>query len=315
MTVAIGLYSSSATSWVQAGWRIRRNWKVRVGLFLMAALVVLAMAQPILKTTLWSSNPTVYHPEIGFDPLITHPSGPSASHLLGTDPLGRDVLSQLTVAIRPSLVVAASVAVVVAVTSMIAGVATAYFGNRVDAFLTQLAGLLVLLPAPIMFLVVGKGRPEFSVLELGLVYGLFFGLGPATLVIRSRALSVVQKPFVEAARAAGGSSPHIIWHHLAPHLLPHVASQVLIGVTGAMIAEGFIELLGAAETRLGLGSLVYLALTYQKALTTAIPWSTLLVGAGTISLLGACFYLVGVGIEESVDPRGAVREGQTWYQP
>jgi peptide/nickel transport system permease protein len=300
---ALALPDTRSRSWRQVRSRFGRNLKVRIGLGMLTVFLILPVLHPILQATVWADRPNIYHPEVGFDLRITHPSGPTSDHLLGTDPLGRDVLSMVTKAITPSLIVAFSTALVVAVTSMLVGGITAYFGRRVDSVLTQLASILVLVPAPIMFLVIGKGRPDYGVFELGMVYGLFFGLGPAALVVRSRALSVMQKPFIEAARAAGGNSRYIITNHLAPHLIPHVATQVLIAVTGAMITEGFIELLGAAETRLGMGSLVYLALAYRTALQSAVPWSTLLTGALAISLLSAAFFLLSVGIQEAADPK------------
>jgi len=283
--------------------RFRRNLKFRIGSALLLLFVSFPLLHRGLHATVWASEPSVYHPEVGFDVTISHPSGPSPRHLLGTDPLGRDVLSMLTVAIGPSIVVAISTAFMILFLSLLAGAAAAFFGRRVDSLLTQLSGVLVLLPAPIMFLVIGKGRPDYGVLELGLVYGLFFGLGPGAIVVRSRALSVIQRPFIDAARTAGGSRSYIITHHLIPHLLPFAATQVLVGVTGAMITEGFIELLGASENRIGMGTLVYLALAYWDVLQSAVPWSTLLAGAGAVSLLATAFFLLSVGIQEAVDPR------------
>jgi hypothetical protein len=74
--------------------------------------------------------------------------------------------------------------------------------------------------------------------ELGLLYGLFFGLGPAAIVVRSRSLAVMEKPFIEAARCAGGSPRWIITHHVVPEVIPHVAVVVLAGVVGALITQG-----------------------------------------------------------------------------
>ncbi|MGH8875065.1 MAG: ABC transporter permease subunit [Acidimicrobiia bacterium] len=153
------------------------------------------------------------------------------------------------------------------------------------------------------------GRSDFGPVELGLLYGLLYGFWSAALVVRSRALSVMQKPFVEAARAAGGSPPWIITTHLVPHLLPYVAVQVMAGVTGALITQGFIEFHGAAETRIGLGSLVYLGLTYQAVLTTSVAWTTLMAGAISISLMAASFYLMSVGLREAIDPKLRAERG------
>ena len=77
----------------------------------------------------------------------------------------------------------------------------------------------------------------------------------------------------------------------------------MAGVTGALITQGFVEFLGAAETRIGLGSLVYLGLSYRGLVTQGVAWSQLLAGALSISLLAASFYLMSVGLRESIDAK------------
>ena len=285
--------------------RSRELWtnpKMVAGAVLLAAFILLALAHPILRATVWASQPGVYHPVVGHDPTISHPSSPGPGHLLGTDPLGRDVFSLLSWGLRPSLTVAASVALVAGVLALLSGAASAYFKGRVDGVMSHLADALLLLPPPLLFLVVGRGRPETGPLALGVLYGLVFGLGPAAIVIRSRALVVMEKPFIEVARASGGGARWITIRHLVPHLLPYAAVQVLAGVTGALITQGFLEVIGAIDqTRIGLGSLVYLGLIYREALLTDVPWSTLLTGGLTISLLAASFFLMSRGIADILE--------------
>lgn len=291
------------TGRAEAGRRLVANRKVLAGVALLAFFCLLALSHPLLQATVWAGRSDLYDPQTGYDATIAHPSGPSVGHLLGTDSLGRDVASLLTFAVTPTLLVALTVATTVGLSSTLAGGAAAYFRKRVDRWLTHLADALVLLPPPIALLVVGIGRPDFGPIELGLLYGLLYGLGPAAIVVRSRALTVMQKPFMQAARVAGGGPGWIIATHLVPHLLPYAAVQMMAGVTGALITQGFIEFFGAAETRIGLGSLVYLGLTYQSFLSTAVAWTQLLAGALSISLMAASFYLVSVGLREAVDPR------------
>lgn len=127
-----------------------------------------------------------------------------------------------------------------------------------------------------------------------------YGLGAGAVVVRSRALVVMAKPFIDATRVAGGSPAWIMGRHLIPHLLPYVAFQVLADVIGALIVQGFVEY-NAGGTKVGLGNLVYHAITYRQALFTAPPWSTLLAGGLTISLLAAAFCLMSSGIKEMLD--------------
>lgn len=286
----------------EAAGRLRRNLKVRAGLGLLVLFCVLAASHPLLRATVWSEEPAVYHPETGYD-TGRHPSPPSTRHLLGTDALGRDVLSLLTFALTPTLLVVLTAAAMIGLLATASGAVAAYYGGRTDGLLSRLADALVLLPPPIALLVVGVGRPDFGPVDMGLLYGVLFGLGPAAVVVRSRALTVMGKPFVEAARASGGGAGWIIRTHLVPHLLPYAAVQMMAGVTGAVITAGFLEMLGAARTRIGLGSLVYLGLTYQGVVSSQVAWSQLLAGSLSISLLASAFYLLSVGLREAIDPR------------
>lgn len=284
--------------------RLRRNVKMRTGLALLFLFCLLAVSHPVLRATVWGDEPAVYHPETGYD-IGTHPSAPSARHLLGTDALGRDVLSLLTFALAPTLMVVLTAAAVIGLLSTTSGAVAAFFRGKTDGLLSRIADALVLLPPPIALLVVALDRPDFGPVDMGLLYGFLFGLGPAAVVVRSRALAVMGKPFVEAARASGGGAGWIIRTHLVPHLLPYAAVQMMAGVTGAVITAGFLELLGAARTRIGLGSLVYLGLTYQGVVSSRVAWSQLLAGALSISLLASAFYLLSVGLREAIDPRPA----------
>ena len=292
--------------WADTWARVFRSKMVIVGLVILAFFAILTFIHPVLQATIWAGQQAVYRPEVGHDPAILHPSGPSLAHFLGTDPLGRDVLSLMTYGLRPTFLVAISTAISAGLIGMIVGTSAAFFKGRGDRVLTHMADAFVLLPPPLIFLIASK-RGLFGPIELGLLYGLFYGLGPATIVVRARALSVMEKPYIEAARSAGGGPRWIITHHVVPDVIPHVATVVLAGVVGALVTQGFIELLGIAEYRYGLGNLVYNALIYQSALATGVPWSTLMTGALSISLLASSFYLISAGLREVGDPRHAKR--------
>lgn len=292
--------------WVDTRRRALRSKLVVVGLAVLGLFAVLAFVHPVLRATVWSSRPTVYDPVTGFDPLLLHPSGPNFAHPLGTDPIGRDVLSLMSYGLRPTFLVAIAAAAAAGTIGLLVGTTSAFFGGRYDRVTAHLADAFTLLPPPLIFLIASK-RGLLSPFALGLLYGLFFGLGPAAIVVRSRALAVVEKPFIDAARSAGGSAGWIIARHVAPAVVPHAAVIVLSGVVGALVTQGFVEFLGIAEYRYGLGVLVYDALTYRMALGTGVPWSALMTGALAISLLASSFYMISAGLREISDPR---REGR-----
>ncbi len=187
--------------------------KVLAGIAILAFFVVLAVAQPILDATLWARQGNVYDPQFGFDSTVTHPSAPTARHWLGTSSLGRDVFSMLTFATPPTLAVAFSAAGSITIVSLLLGSVAAFRGGWVDGFVSHLSDALVLLPAMIAVFILGIGRSnaDFGAIQLGLSFGVLYGLGPATATVRAAALTVVAHPFMDAARVSGGSAgglPH-----------------------------------------------------------------------------------------------------------
>ena len=293
-----------------------RNLKVRLGLAVFVLLLAGAGAHPLLQATIWNGQESIYSPETGHDRDLEHPTGPSGAHPLGTDALGRDVLSSLTFSLAPALQVAVLAALLVGLLSIAAGSLAAYFRGWVDLAVTSVGDAFTLLPPTIALLVVGIGQPAFGMVDAGLLFGLLYGLGPAALVIRSRALSIIEKPFIDAARIAGSGSGRIIRSQMLPHLLPYAGIQMMGAGIGALTSVAFIQYLGATdESRIGLGSMIYTAIDVQPVLPTGfgsfnmgdfharIGWTSLLAAGLTITLIAAAFYLVAVGSRDAVLPR------------
>ena len=281
--------------------------KIIVGLAILGAFLVLALAQPVLDATIWARQGNVYDPQFGFDSTITHPSAPSVRHWLGTSSLGRDVFSMFLYGTRPTLLVALSAALSISVVSLVLGSMAAYRGGWVDGFVSHLSDAMVLLPAMIAVFVLGISRTdeEFGSLHVGLTFGVIYGLGPATATLRAAAMTVVARPFMDAARVSGGGATWIVTRHILPHLYSHAAVQAMIGATGAVIAEAFLNFRSAVGEGVGFGQMIYDGITWSGLLAgiAATPWWIMLAGAGGITLLAAAFYLIGVGLREALDPR------------
>jgi peptide/nickel transport system permease protein len=287
--------------------QVLSNPKVVVGLVLLAGFALLIVADPILDATLWSGRSRVYDPQIGFDPRIAHPSAPSLEHWLGTSSLGLDVFSMLAYATRPTLVVALSAALATAVVSLGLGAVAAVRGGWFGGAVTHLSDAMVLLPALLVVYVIGIWRPgtEFGALQLGLSFGILYGLGPATATVRTAADEIAVRPFMDAARAAGGGDWWLVSRHVIPHLYAHAAVQAMIAATGAVIADAFLGYRSAIGEYVGFGHMVYDGIVWSDLMAgiAPIPWWIMLAGAGGITLLAAAFYLLGVGIREALDPR------------
>lgn len=283
------------------------NPKIVAGLVILTVFVLALFAQPLLHATLWSGQSNVYDPQFGFDREITHPSAPSGRHWLGTSSLGRDVFSMLTYAAGPTFLVAMSAGVAIVVVSLVGGSVAAYRGGWVDGLVSHLSDAMVLLPAMLAVFILGIGRPneEFGALHVGLSFGIIYGMGPAMATVRAAALTVMAKPFVEAARVAGGGGLWMVSRHILPHLVQHAAVQAMIGITGAVTAEGFLSFRSAVGDDVGFGMMVYDGITWSELFAgiAPIPWWVMVAGAGGITLLAAAFYLMGVGMREAFDPK------------
>ena len=118
-------------------------------------------------------------------------------------------------------------------------------------------------------------------------------------------MTVVARPFMDAARVAGGGGSWIVTRHVLPHLYAHAAVQAMIGATGAVIADAFLSFRSAVGEDVGFGQMVYDGIVWSGSWPASPrpPWWIMLAGAGGITLLAAAFYLIGVGLREALDPR------------
>lgn len=305
-------------SWrrLKADWRVFSQSGLAVfGLVLIVLFALLALAHPILMDTIWPR--AIYDPVTGFDMAVfPHPlppawvEGGNRAHLLGTDTLGRDVLSMLLAATTPTFLVGLTAALTTALVGTVLSTIAAYFRGAPDAVITNLADVFLLFPAPIIMVIVGARFRDLGPVPLGMIYGLVTGAGATVIVMRAHALQVVSKPFMEAAHLAGGGALHIITKHLVPAMLPLAALQMMIAVSGAVVADGFISFFGLTRTVNNWGTLIYDAFVYRGIRGTGTSmWHMLLPAAICFSLFALGFYLVSRGLHRVASP--TIREEQT----
>ena len=287
---------------------LRTNWGLfsqtkigLVGLSIIGFYMLMALAYPVLASTVW--EPRIYDPVIGFAFEETRqPAPPSLRHPLGTDPLGRDVLSQLMFSVRSEFmlgVVAALVTVVIATTI---GAASAYYGGVVDAVLMRITDLMIMMPF-ISVLIVVSTLFTVGLLELGLIIGILSGFGATAVIIRSQALTVKVKPYIEAAKVAGGSDYHIIFTHIVPNLLPLSFLYMMFTVTGAIFSEAALSFFGVINVKMSWGLMISTSETSGYLLRLDEFWWLVLPASLSITLLSSSFYLVGRALDEIVNPR------------
>jgi peptide/nickel transport system permease protein len=288
--------------------RLRDSWLMfkeypigLIGLAIIAVFGVMALAHPILMKYIW--EPRIYDPIVGYDfNIFVHPSPPSTDHILGTDPLGRDILSQLLYGTRFGFTLGISAALISVLVSTTVGALSAYFGGLIDTVFMRLADVVIMLPF-IAILVVLSALIEFTGITLAIVYGILVGFGGQTIVIKSQALTIKVKPYIEAARAAGGSDWHIILTHLIPNLLPLSFLYMMFTVTGAVFAEAALSFFGLLNIRMSWGIMINTAQAAGYLLAGPEYLHLMLPAGAAITFLCSSFYMVGRALDEVVNPR------------
>lgn len=169
--------------------------------------------------------------------------GPSRTHPFGTDFLGRDILARIVHGARTSLGAASLVMCVTIAIAVAVGVAAGYAGGRVDAVLMRLTAVVLAFPSLVLALAVA-GLLGPSLRNAMVALTLAWWAGPARIV-RAEVLSIRQRPYVEAAVAAGGSAPAIVVRHILPNIAPTIlvlATLDIGAVIGAMAALSYLGL-------------------------------------------------------------------------
>lgn len=285
-----------------SSWKLfTRNPIGVIGLVIIILFALMAIAHPFLMRYVW--EPRVYDPVIGYDfEIFAHPSPPSARHLLGTDPLGRDILSQLLYGTRFSFILGISSALISVIIATTIGAVSAYYGGVIDMVFMRLADVVTMLPF-IAILVVLSALFEFNGFTLALVYGLLVGFGGQTIVIKSQALGIKVKPYIESARASGGSDAHIIFTHMLPNLLPISFLFMMFTVTNAVFAEAALSFFGLLNIRMSWGIMINTAQAAGYLLAGPKYFHLLLPAGLAITLLCSAFYMVGRAMDEIINPR------------
>ena len=286
----------------RTGWNIFMESRVgMLALFTIILFALMALSHPVLMATVWDSE--TYDPVTGyaFD-QVEQPAPPSLKHPLGTDPLGRDVLSQLLYSTRSEFVLGITAAVVTVGIATVVGAIAAYFGGILDSFFMRLADLIIALPA-ISLLIVLSALFNLNLFYLALIIGVLGGFGGTAIILKSQALTIRVKPFIEAARVAGGGHFHIIFAHIVPHLLPLSLLYMMFTVTSAIFAEAVLSFLGLLDLRMSWGIMIHTANTGGYLLGGTRYWWLIVPAGASITFLCSAFYLAGRALDEVVNPR------------
>jgi peptide/nickel transport system permease protein len=231
-------------------------------------------------------------------------SPPSWEHWCGTDAFGRDICSRLIYGSRTALVIGFASSFIGSTLGAMLGVASAYFGGRIDNIIQRLMDILLAFPLIVLALVVVAAVRRFSIggVDVNLIVAIAIPIIPRVArVVRAAALSVRVMPYVDAARAAGYSNSRIIFRHMAPNVVAPYLIMLTAFIAQAILAEASLSFLGlgVAEPTAAWGLMLSgnAADFYREA-----PWMILFPGAA-ISLAVFAFNLFGDSLRDFLDPR------------
>jgi peptide/nickel transport system permease protein len=273
---------------VRGFWRaFKKNRLAIMGGIVVLGLVLLAVLAPALAP--WDPH----RPNVK---KILEP--PSASHLLGTDQLGRDVFSRMLYGARVSLAVGfVSVGIATAIGIML-GSAAGYHGGTIDALIMRLVDLMLVFPRFFLLLaVLAFLKP--SIWTIMMVIGLTGWMG-VTRLVRAEFLSLKEREFVVWSQAIGASGFRIIWRHILPNAMAPVLVAMTLGIPAAILTESGLSFLG-------LGVQPPFA-TWGNILnegkdTIEIAWWLSLYPGMAILITVLSYNLLGEGIRDALDPR------------
>jgi len=279
--------SHQVWQWAQRFWRSPAG---RLGSVFTTALMLLALLAPVLRP---------YDPNQDPD-YLARLQPPSFVHWLGTDGLGRDVLTLVWHGLQTSLVISLSAVGLGVAVGTALGLLAGYFRDRVDPVIGWLTNVLLAFPPILLAIAVVTiaGRSLASVMvAIGLVQIPIY-----IRLTRSLVFSLREQAYILAAQALGAHPAGIIGYHLLPAVLPAIAVQATLSLGTATLESaglGFLGL-GAQPPTPELGTMI--ADAFQGGYSLSSPWTMIFPGL-LITLMVLAFNLLGDGLRDFFDPR------------
>ncbi len=264
------------------------TWRGRLSVGAVAFFVLIAIFGSLIAP---------YDPNASSTEVL---QSPSWSHPLGTTENGADVLSQLLVGARVSIVVGFAAALISALLGSAVGLAGGYFGGWTDRILDAFENWFLVIPTlPLMIVLARILDPSMAILIA--VIGLTSWAGTGR-VVRAQVFTLRERAFVERARAMGASDRYIIRTHILPNTLPLIFASTVLIVAVAILSEAALSFLGLGDpTRISWGTMLENA--FESGAPSAGAWWYVIPPGLCITLLVLAVAMIGFLFEEYVNPR------------
>jgi len=293
--------------WTGAYRQFRKNSLARIAAVFIIAIAVIAVVVPFLLPQTYAEQ----------DLSVTL-QGPSWAHPMGTDELGRDLMTRLIFGARISLTVGVVVQMVILLIGVPMGLLAGYVGGKTDTLIMRFVDVLYAMPNLLFVILImtflrgqfgdeptgfTKLLADFDARTGGLI-GVYIGLGlvswlTVARIVRANTMSLKEKEYVEAARGLGAHDSQIVRRHLLPNTIAPIVVAATLGIPGAILYEAGISFLG-------LGVLPPMP-SWGLMISDAIPQMRshpymLVFPALVLSLTVLAFNFVGDGLRDALDP-------------
>jgi peptide/nickel transport system permease protein len=248
----------------------------------------------------------------GFWSMLTGSDGPALrgipfqtpcrTNLLGTDDMGRDILSSLWTAGRISLLIGISAAVIAVGIGTIVGISAGYMGRPWSDILTGIIDAVLLIPMLPLMMVLAAYLGQ-HIINIILAIAIIGWCGTARAV-RAKVLQLRETPFIEALEALGLSRRRILFYHMLPNVTEIISAKFVLAVAGAMLAESALSFMGLGDpTRLSWGKMVHDA--FQRGGFANGLWNWYLPPGLCITFCTMSFVFLGLYWEQHVHGTGS----------
>ena len=274
----------------QAMKKFLHNKKAMFGLFIVVLLALAVLLIPLFMDL----DPYTTDRAAGFN------KGPSETHILGTDDVGRDLFARVLYGGRVSLFVGITSTIISVLVGIPLGLIAGYFRGAAESIIMRTADAFMSFPAMVLILVlVAVFGP--SILTVTVVIGIL-GWTAIAKLIYGNVLSIREREYIQAAKTSGTSTWTILFSEVLPNAIPPVWANISFRVAGAILTESSLSFLGMGvqTPQASWGNIIYAA--QNLMVLTARPWVWIPPGV-CIILVVIGFNFIGEGVRDALDPK------------
>lgn len=265
---------------------LKYNSQLRTGVILLVILLIVAFTAPILAP---------HDPYKLFNNLLAEPGTPG--HWLGTDGLGRDVLSQIIHGTRTSLMIGVVAACISGVLGTCIGGIAGFFGGKIDRVVSEFINFFLMTPSFFLILII-VALFGSNITYIMIVIGLTSWTGNARLM-RAQAISLKERTFVKSAQAMGEGKFSIMFKHIIPNGIFPIIAQTTMNVSSAILSEAGLSFLGLGDPNVvSWGQIIY----HGKQYMPKGWWISTFAGVAVVFTV-LTFFLIGDGLNRVLSPK------------